>query len=241
MTRQIFRTFLIFGLNWTSGLGFLTVMSSSPAMSQSTNPAKAGTYSFYCENNQPTSTTASYSVDAETGITFFSKQIFLAFDSALVQNYKPFFYPAGNIAGSGAIVSVNSSTVQFNANSGKISKGGLVGQIGSIRYPSGSKVPRFQIAYVNLNTTSCPTITEDTPPNPGEVVVKDQPVQLPGGYVVSPDGTVDVPSEGLKFQLLFDEAGQVKGTQIFGPNGEKLKPGQSITLPNGATITQPPL
>lgn len=250
MTRQIFHKLLVFGLGCVSSVSFLTCMSSLPALSQSTNPTKAGSYSFSCENNLPTSTIANFDVGAEAGIMFFTKQIFVVFDSAIIEDYKPFIYPTSSTVALKAVVSVESPTIQFNANAGKFKQGGLVGQIGTIYYPEGSKVPKFQIVSITLKKANCPTAIADDSPPPGVYGVEDQPVTLPSGTVVQQESTVTRPEQavlrvkmpdGIEFLQFFDEAGQAKGIQYIDPNGKKLAPGESITLPSGVTITQPPL
>ena len=56
------------------------------------------------------------------------------------------------------------------------------------------------------------------------------------GSTVEPDGTITTP-DGFKFQIIIRNRAMV-GTQFFNPNGEKLKPGETLRLRNGKVVTQ---
>jgi hypothetical protein len=127
----------------------------------------------------------------------------------------------------------------------------------AIYFPSGSKVPRLQTTSIDLSKTTCtPFSSADADKQPElEFFPDGQGYQAsiePGKKVTLPDGVVaetdtkgesvtETDPDGLKTQYFFDEDGLVKGIQIYSPSGEKLAPGQKITLPDGRVIEQPPL
>lgn len=56
-------------------------------------------------------------------------------------------------------------------------------------------------------------------------------VVLPSGTAIEPDGIITTRT-GLKFQFIIRN-GRVAGVQLYRPNGAKLLPGETLTLPNG--------
>lgn len=56
-------------------------------------------------------------------------------------------------------------------------------------------------------------------------------IVLPSGAVIEPNGMVTTRT-GLKFQFIIRN-GRVAGVQLYRPNGAKLLPNETLTLPNG--------
>ena len=59
---------------------------------------------------------------------------------------------------------------------------------------------------------------------------------FPDGSTLEPNGTITTP-DGFKFQMIIRNKAMV-GVQFFNPNGEKLKPGETLRLRNGKVFTQ---
>jgi hypothetical protein len=239
-----FRKLLFFSLGCTSSLTLLNFMTLPPALSQVPSSVKAGTYSLYCESNTPSKRTLyNYGVEGLSGVSFFSKYVlFVLSNNTVVEDYAPFFYPSNLVTGA-------KRSPEAKSISSK-----LVGVFPTISYPSGSKTPHLRIAFINLSNTTCtpPTMTEKPESSPLEIfpggagyqarVSAGQSLTLPDGTTLEADSklksAVIKQTNGVKAQYFFDEDGVLKSIQLFDSNGKALVPGETVTLPDGTTITQ---
>jgi hypothetical protein len=193
------------GISCLGGFVLLSTLSPFAVLAQSTTPVKAGTYALKCTNISSEKTVSEYSANAETGVIFFSRYLFVNFDNAVVPSYAPIFYPSTSVSGVRAVLNTSGSSV-YNINAGKIAQSGLVGKLQAVYYPSGSTKPKLRTASIDLQKASCGSPQPVTPPSPptnqptSDALPLDPQsttytVDIPGlgAVTVEPDGTVTIP------------------------------------------------